>query len=83
MVAIVGGIDEGSSGCVDGVCVEALRLGNGELLVGPGFTNFSMSSGVFVGVTLSMNCHAGSSSTMELWSEWSGTGISDAESMSF
>jgi hypothetical protein len=68
---IVGGIDAGAA------------VGRGELFVGLLFTNSVMSSGVFAGVTLSMNCHEGSSSTMELVSEWSGTGMLEADSMSF
>jgi hypothetical protein len=92
--AIVGGIeaagceaeseDELSSGdVVDVVCVEAARVWSGVVFVGLWFTKLVMSSGVFAGVTLSMNCHDGSSKTIELWSEWLGTGMSDAESMSF
>lgn len=65
------------------VCVDMLRACMGELLVGPGFTYLVMSSGVFAGVTLSMNCQAGRSRTMEEWSEWFGTGMSEAESISF
>jgi hypothetical protein len=42
-----------------------------------------MSSGVFAGVTLSMNCQAGRRRTEEEWSEWFGIGMSEAESMSF
>jgi hypothetical protein len=79
----VGGI-EGAS--VDGaVCVdEDTRLDDkGTLLVGPGFTKDVISSEVLAGVTLSMNCQAGRRRTMELWSEWFGTGMSEAESMSF
>lgn len=84
----MGGIEGASAGsvssaCADSVCMEAVRYGKGVLFVELGFTNLVIRSGVFAGVTLSMNCHEGSSSTIELWSEWFGMGMSDAESMSF
>ena len=68
-----GGIEEGvgwaeevSSGDFGGGNAGALWERNGMLFVGPGLTKPVMSSGMFAGVTLSMNCHDGSSSTMEL-----------------
>jgi hypothetical protein len=67
----VGGIeDDASVGCW-GVCVDAfVRVDDsGELFVGPGLTKEVMSSGVFAGVTLSMNCQAGRRRTMVEWSE--------------
>lgn len=92
MLAIVGGIegvasedvvvDEYSSGNA-GVWVEVERVLMGVVFVGLAFTKVVMSSGVFAGVTLSMNCHEGRSSTMVLSSEWLGIGMSDAESISF
>jgi hypothetical protein len=85
-VDMVGGTDGAvvfSSAMLAGVCVEDVRAPSGELFVELGFTKFVISSGTFAGVTLSMNCHDGSRSTIELWSEWSGTGMSDAESISF
>jgi hypothetical protein len=81
-VAIVGGIEGVCSSGTVGVCVEAVRVWIGELFVGLVFKNLVMSSGVLAGVTLSMNTHDGSINTMELSSEWLGTGMSDAESMS-
>lgn len=57
-------VEEGSSGLL---IVPSER--NGELLVGPGFTYSVMSCGMVEGVTLSMNCHDGRSSTLEPWSE--------------
>jgi hypothetical protein len=86
VVDMVGGIDDVailSSGMLAGVCVEDVREPSGVLFVGLGFTKSVINSGMFAGVTLSINCHDGSRSTMELWSEWSGMGMSDAESMSF
>jgi hypothetical protein len=80
VAADAGSADELSSG---GGCEGAARARNGVSLVGPGSTNVDISSGIFAGVTLSMNCHDGSSSTIELWSEWSGTGMLEADSMSF
>jgi hypothetical protein len=89
-VPIVGGIDAGVSedeDALDGVdaCGEdpAGMACRGELFVGLLFTNSVMSSGVFAGVTLSMNCQEGNSNTIELVSEWSGTGMSDADNISF
>ena len=41
----------------------------GEVFVGPALTKSRISSGVFAGVTLSMNWKEGSSSTVVLWSE--------------
>jgi hypothetical protein len=77
-------VDAGSADALSsGGCDGAIRGRNGVLLVGPGLTNSVMSSGMFAGVTLSMNCHDGSSSTIELWSEWSGTGMLEADSISF
>jgi hypothetical protein len=73
------GIDGDASGWEEGVG----RGRMGALFVGPGFMKFVMSSGVLAGVTLSMNCQAGSRRTMELSSEWFGMGMSEAESMSF
>lgn len=85
-IAAVSDVDEGpeedSSGDVEGGKV-AVRERNGVLFVGPGLTKPVMSSGTFAGVTLSMNCHDGSRRTIELWSEWSGTGILEADNMSF
>jgi hypothetical protein len=60
----VAGIDGDSFGWVCGD--TAVRGCIGVLFVGPGFTKFLMRSGVFAGVTLSMNCHAGRRRTMEL-----------------
>jgi hypothetical protein len=79
----VGGIEGASADW--GVCVDedTRSDNNGALLVGPVFTKDVMSSGVLAGVTLSMNCQAGRRRTMELWSEWLGTGMSEAESISF
>jgi len=68
--------DECSSG-------EGFVYGYGDEFVGPGLTKWVMRSGVFAGVTLSIHCQAGSRRTDVLWSEWSGTGMSVAESMSF
>lgn len=85
-IAVVSGVDEDpeedSSGDVEGGEVAVCER-NGVLFVGPGFTKPVMSSGTFAGVTLSMNCHDGSRRTMELWSEWSGTGMLEADNMSF
>lgn len=53
----------------------------GEVLVGPALTKSRMSSGVFAGVTLSMNWKEGRRRTVVLWSEWSGMGMLEAESM--
>lgn len=58
-------------------------FGYGEEFVGPGLTKWVIRSGVLAGVTLSIHCQAGSRRTVVLWSEWSGTGMSVAESMSF
>jgi hypothetical protein len=77
------GGDECSRGADEVWVAAALVFGYGELLVGPGFMKCVMSSGVLAGVTLSMNCQAGRRRTEVLWSEWSGTGMSEAESMSF
>jgi hypothetical protein len=74
-----GSADEPSSG----VCDASVRARNGLWLVGLGLTNSVISCGMFAGVTLSINCHEGSSSTIELWSEWSGTGMLEADSISF
>lgn len=71
------GAEESSSGHVEAGCER-----NGLLFVGPPLTKCVMSSGTFAGETLSMNCHDGSRSTVELWSEWSGTGMLEADSMS-
>jgi hypothetical protein len=61
-----GSADELSSGsCSEG----AFRARKGVSFVGPGLTKVVISSGIFAGVTLSINCHDGSSSTIELWSE--------------
>jgi hypothetical protein len=77
-------VDAGSADALSsGGCDGAIRGRNGVSLVGPGLTNSVMSSGMFAAVTLSMNCHDGSSSTIELWSEWSGTGMLEADSISF
>jgi hypothetical protein len=62
----VGSAEEVSSGDFGGGNAEALWERNGMLFVGPRLTKPVMSSGMFAGVTLSMNCHDGSSSTMEL-----------------
>lgn len=74
--------EEDSSGVVEesgaAVCER-----NGVLFVGPEFTKPVMRSGTFVVVTLSMNCQEGRSRTMELWSEWSGIGMLEADSISF
>lgn len=64
----VGSAEEGSSACVDEE-PDFWCARRGVLLVGPGLTYSVMSSGMFAGVTLSMNCHEGSSNTIELWSE--------------
>lgn len=86
-IAAVSGVGEGpeedSSGDVEEGGNAALCNRNGVLFVGPGLTKPVMSSGTFAGVTLSMNCHAGSRRTVELWSEWSGTGMLEADNMSF
>jgi hypothetical protein len=77
-------VADGSAGELSsGACDGAIRARNGLSLVGPGLINSVMSCGMFAGVTLSINCHEGSSSTIELWSEWSGTGMLEADSMSF
>jgi hypothetical protein len=55
----------------------------GLLFVGPVFMKLVMSSGVLVGVTLSMNCQAGRRRTEVLSSEWLGMGMSEAESINF
>jgi hypothetical protein len=55
----------------------------GEVLVGPVLIKLVMRSGVFAGVTLSMNWKEGKSRTVVLWSAWSGMGMLEAESMSF
>jgi hypothetical protein len=84
LVSIVdAGSEEDSSSDAEGGIVEDARKRNGVSLVGPGLTKPVISSGMFAGVTLSMNCHDGRRSTMELWSEWSGTGILEADNMSF
>lgn len=62
----VGLAEEVSSGAFDGDRVEVLRERSGVSFVGPGLTKPVISSGIFAGVTLSMNCHDGSSSTIEL-----------------
>lgn len=72
---------------VDGSAGASVEGGNdglfkGDMFVGPLSTYSLMRSGVFAGVTLSMNWNEGRSSTEVLLSEWSGTGMSDAESMS-
>lgn len=74
--------EEDSSGVVEEGSAAVCRR-NGVLFVGPGLTKRVMRSGTFVGVTLSMNCQEGRSRTMELWSEWSGMGMLEADSMSF
>jgi hypothetical protein len=74
-------VEEGS---VDGGDVEGCGgedCGRGVVFVGPLLTNVVISSGVLAYVTLSMNCHAGSTRTRVLWSEWSGIGMSDADSI--
>jgi hypothetical protein len=85
-IAAVSGVEgdpeEDSSGDVE-EGNAAVRERNGVLFVGPGLTKPVMRSGTFAGVTLSMNCHDGSRRTMELWSEWSGTGMLEADNMSF
>lgn len=78
-----GAAEEGSSGGIEAGIEGAGRVRIGVLFVGPGLIKVVMSSGVFAGVTLSMNCQDGSSKTMELWSEWSGMGMLEADSMSF
>lgn len=88
-VAIVGAMVAGaasaeeSSSATGGGNAAAECARSGVLFVGPGLTYSVMSCGMFAGVTLSINCHEGSSSTIELWSEWFGMGMSEAESMSF
>jgi len=62
-------VEGGSNGCVELGEAEVLEACNGVLLVGPGLMYSVMSWGMLEGVTLSINCHDGSSSTMELWSE--------------
>ena len=52
------------------------------MLVGLLSTKSLMRSGVFVGVTLSMNWNEGRRSTVVLLSECSGTGMSEAECIS-
>lgn len=74
--------EEDSSGDVEGGSAAVCGR-NGVLFVGPGLTKRVMRSGTFAGVTLSMNCQEGRSRTMELWSEWSGMGMLEADSMSF
>lgn len=54
----------------------------GVVVVGPALTNLLINSGVFSGVTLSINWKAGRSRTVVLWSESSGTGMFDADSLS-
>lgn len=77
-VAGMEGVDEDSSGSMGGG-----RVCSGWAFVGLVLMYLLMRSGVLAGVTLSMNCHEGSSRTVELVSEWSGTGMSEADSMSF
>lgn len=64
-----GSAEEDSSGGIDGGSEEVVRPWSGALLVGPGLTNSVINSGVFAGVTLSINCQDGSNSTVVLWSE--------------
>lgn len=82
-----GSADEASDGSAEAgsdESAEGLEVpGRGEVLVGPLLMNSVMSSGVFCGVTLSMNLNAGRRRTVVLWSEWLGTGMSEAESISF
>jgi hypothetical protein len=61
-----GAAEEGSSGAFDGGSAEVFCERNGVSFVGPGLMKSVISSGTFAGVTLSINCHDGSSSTMEL-----------------
>lgn len=75
--------EEHSSGASFAVGAGSGGTPKGVLFVGPMLTKFVMRSGVLAWVTLSMNCHAGRRRTMVEWSEWSGTGMSEAESMSF
>jgi len=58
--------EEGLSDGISGAGADAVGVRNGVLLVGPGLTKLVMSSGMFVGVTFSINCHDGRSSTIEL-----------------
>ena len=80
MVGAEGAATEVESGVDDSVVV--LLLFRGDMFVGPLSTKSRMRSGVFSGVTLSMNWKEGRRSTVVLLSEWSGTGMSEAESMS-
>ena len=76
----------GSVGCVEvgsDVEVDGEVWPSGDVLVGPLSTKLRIRSGVFAGVTLSINWNAGRRRTVVLWSEWSGTGRFEAESMSF
>lgn len=77
------GNEGGTADSAGGVDEDGEESGSGEVLVGPRFTKLVMSSGVFWGVTLSMNWKEGRRSTVVLWSEWSGMGMLEAESMSF
>lgn len=62
------GIEGGSEDSVEGASGPNVP-GSGEVLVGALFTKSVISSGVFAGVTLSMNWNAGRSRTVVLWSE--------------
>lgn len=53
----------------------------GVVFVGPVLMNWVIRVGVLAGVTLSMNWKAGRRRTVVLWSEWSGIGMLEAESM--
>jgi len=62
------GIEGGSEDSAEGASGPNAP-GSGEVLVGALFTKSVIRSGVFSGVTLSINWNAGRSRTVVLWSE--------------
>ena len=75
------GVDVSEDGEESCWSCAGLRMLRGVVFVGPVFMKFVIRSGVLEGVTLSMNWKAGRRRTVVLWSEWSGMGIFEAESM--
>jgi hypothetical protein len=76
VTAVDGSAEEDSEDGVDGGGEDSAErpsgaevLGSGEVFVGDLFTKSVISSGVFAGVTLSMNWKAGRRRTVVLWSE--------------
>ena len=76
--------EESEAGAVDGFEASACASvagWRGVVFVGPVLTKALIRSGVFFCVTFSMSWKDGSSRTVVLWSEWSGTGMLEADSI--